>query len=190
MAAFAVQYSFLGSLPILVVLSGSSPITDPRHLQKHAWSKGPSLHRHYPASPVLWPSPTPTGCASPRLWSQSSTPMGLPRYPHHLCDVPCPLPRRTGWRLSTPSAIRTAFPDPGGSASATALSRPAQASLALWPTASLGRPRRPLSRGFDPASVPATPLVSFRSYRLLSGWNPPPQVIRALVAHQDARGPM
>jgi len=34
------------------------------------------------------------------------------------------------------------------------------------------------------------PLVCFRSYRLLSGWNPPPQVIRALVAHQDARGPM
>src|SRR5215204_1919834 len=116
--------------------------------------------------------------------------MGLPRYPHHLCDVPCPLPRRTGWRLSTPSSIRAAFPDPGGSASATALSRPAQASLALWPIASLDRPRRPLSRGFDPASVPATPLVSFRSYRLLSGWNPPPQVIRALVAHQDARGPM
>ena len=115
--------------------------------------------------------------------------MGLPRYPHHLCDVPCPLPRRTGRRLSTPSTVRAAFPDPGGSASATALSRPAQASLALWPTASLGRPRRPLSRGFDPASVPATPLVSFRSYRLLSGWNPPPQVIRALVAHQDARGP-
>jgi len=47
-----------------------------------------------------------------------------------------------------------------------------------------------LSRGFDPASFPATPLVSFRSYRLLSGWNPPPQVMRALVAHQDARGPM
>ena len=116
--------------------------------------------------------------------------MGLPRYPHHLCDVPCPLPRRTGWRLSTPSAIRTAFPDPGGSASATALSRPAQASLALWPTASLDRPRRSLSRGFDTTSFPATPLVSFRSYRLLSGWNPPPQVIRALVAHQDARGPM
>ena len=67
---------------------------------------------------------------------------------------------------------------------------PAQASLALWPTASLDRPRRSLSRGFDPASCPATPLVSFRSYRLLSGWNPPPQVMRALVAHQDARGPM
>ena len=26
--------------------------------------------------------------------------------------------------------------------------------------------------------------------RLLSGWNPPPQVLRALVAHQDARGPL
>jgi hypothetical protein len=48
---------------------------------------------------------------------------------------------------------------------------------------------RPLSRGFDVASCPTTPLVSFRSHRLFSGWNPPPQVIRALVAHRDARGP-
>ncbi len=48
---------------------------------------------------------------------------------------------------------------------------------------------RPLSRGFDAAGCPASPLVSFRSHRLFSGWKPPPQVIRALVAHRDARGP-
>jgi len=40
----------------------------------------------------------------------------------------------------------------GGSASASTLSRPARTSLALRPVGSLGRPRRPLSRGFDPAS--------------------------------------
>src|SRR6202043_3721311 len=40
-----------------------------------------------------------------------------------------------------------------------------------------------LSRGSDPASYPAKPLVSFRTYRQLSGWNPPPLMIRALRAH-------
>ena len=98
----------------------------------------------------------PTGCASPRRWNSRSTPMGLPRCPHHLSDVPCPLPRRTGQGLlSAFFPIRTAFPGLGGSASATSLSRPAQASLALRPTGSLDRPRRPLSRGFSPASYPA-----------------------------------
>src|SRR5262245_13503773 len=71
----------------------------------------------------------------------------------------------------------------GGSASALSLSRPAQALLALRPAESLNRPRRPLSRGFDPASCPATSLVSFRTYRQLSGWSPPPLVIRAFRAH-------
>jgi len=71
----------------------------------------------------------------------------------------------------------------GGSASALSLSRPAQTSLALRPAGSLSRPRRPLSRGSDPASYPTKPLVSFRTYRQLSGWNPPPQVFRALGAH-------
>jgi len=33
---------------------------------------------------------------------------------------------------------------------------------------------RPLSRGFGPASYPATPLVSFQINRQLSGWNLPP----------------
>ena len=56
----------------------------------------------------------------------------------------------------------------GGSASALSLSRPAQASLALRPAGSLSRPRRPLSRGSDPASYPAEPLASFRTYRQLS----------------------
>src|ERR1700674_2172324 len=49
----------------------------------------------------------------------------------------------------------------GGSASALTLSRPAQASHALRPAGSLSRPRRPLSRGSDPASYPAASLASF-----------------------------
>jgi hypothetical protein len=41
-----------------VVLLGSSPIASPRLPRAHAGSEVPSLHRHYPASTVLWTSPT------------------------------------------------------------------------------------------------------------------------------------
>src|SRR4051794_34189873 len=71
----------------------------------------------------------------------------------------------------------------GGSASASLLSRPAQASLTLRPAGLLNRPRRPLSRGFDPAVSPTKPLVSYQSNRQLSGWTLPPLVKRALGAH-------
>jgi hypothetical protein len=43
----------------------------------------------------------------------------------------------------------------------TSLSRPTQALLALRPAGLLNRPRRPLSRGFDPAGCPTEPLVSY-----------------------------
>jgi len=74
-----------------------------------------------------------------------------------------------------------------GSASALSLSRPAQASLTLRPAGSLSRLRRPLSRGSGPSGYPAEPLVSYRSNRQLSGWNPPPQAIRAFGAHDPIR---
>jgi hypothetical protein len=45
------------------------------------------------------------------------------------------------------------------------------------------RPRRPLSRGSSPAGHPAEPLVSYQINRQLSGWIPPPLVIRAFGAH-------
>ena len=85
--------------------------------------------------------------------------------------------------LPTPSRPHMA----GGSASALTLSRPAQASHSLRPTGSLSRPRRPLSRGFSPASYPTKPLVSYRIYRHLSGWILPPLVIRAFGAHCQNR---
>jgi len=75
----------------------------------------------------------------------------------------------------------------GGSASALSLSRPAQASLTLRPTGSLSHPRWPLSRGSDPASYPAKPLASFRTYRHLSGWDPPSLMIHAFGAHCQLR---
>ena len=55
--------------------------------------------------------------------------------------------------------------------------------LTLRPIGSLGRLKRPLSRGSDLLSYPCESLVSFRINRQLSGWNPPPQVIRAFGAH-------
>ena len=73
----------------------------------------------------------------------------------------------------------------GESASATSLSRPAQASLALRPTGSLNRPRRPLSQGFDPTGRPVKPLASYQINRQLSGWNLPPLVTRAFGAHGE-----
>ena len=71
----------------------------------------------------------------------------------------------------------------GGSASATSLSRPAQTSLTLRPAGLLNRPRRPLSRGFDPAGYPDKPLVSYQINRQLPGWILPPLVTRAVGAH-------
>src|SRR4051794_8549828 len=40
-----------------------------------------------------------------------------------------------------------------------------------------------LQPGSSPVSCPTKPLVSYRSNRQLSGWNPPPLVIRAVGAH-------
>src|SRR5262249_22138330 len=54
---------------------------------------------------------------------------------------------------------------------------------ALQPVGSLSRPRRPLSRGSSPAGHPDEPLVSYQINRQLSGWIPPPLVIRAFGAH-------
>src|SRR5271156_3757070 len=71
----------------------------------------------------------------------------------------------------------------GGSASASLLSRPAQASLALRPVGLLNRPRRPSSRGSSPSGYPSRPLVSYRNNRQFSGWYLPPLVIRAFGAH-------
>ena len=70
-------------------------------------------------------------------------------------------PRRV--RLSVASPSHWGLPRlSGGSASITSLSRPAQASLALRPVGLLDRPRRPSSRGFNPAGCPTKPLVSYR----------------------------
>ena len=122
------------------------------------------------------------GAASPsRDGSPPMTRITLPT-----CRAPYPGGSRRV-PVSIASPLTRPSPFPGGSASASSLSRPAQASRALRPAGLLNRPRRPLSRGSSPVSCPTKPLVSYRSNRQLSGWNPPPLVIRAVGAHWGIR---
>ncbi|MGY4290855.1 hypothetical protein ACVWXO_010121 [Bradyrhizobium sp. LM2.7] len=104
---------------------------------------------------------------------RSHYPGGSDRCSRRLLPHPCGLPRYAG-----------------GSASASSLSRPAQDSLTLRPAGSLSRPRRPLSRGFRSAGYPTNLLVSYQTYRQLSGWIPPPLVTAPFGAHSAIRGPV
>src|SRR3954447_3479825 len=148
------------------MLSGSSPITDPRLLHKHTRSQGPSLRWHYPASAVLRPCPTPAGTIVETM-SEARPPShaGLPQLPgspsRHAVPT-TPMDRNGCVCRLLPRSTR-AFPvTQAGSASTTSLSRPAQASLTLRPAGSLNRPRRPLSRGFGPPGCPDKPLVRYQ----------------------------
>src|SRR3954454_21976119 len=80
---------------MLLGVPGSSPITDPRLRPKRTRSEGPFLRQHDPASPVVWPSPTPVrpaACAT--LGCQPQSGRVSPDDPHHPSTVPCPVPRR------------------------------------------------------------------------------------------------
>ena len=148
------------------MLSDSSSITAPSLLHKHTRSKGPFLRRHYPASSVLWPSPTPRLAAAlsddvrSRDLRQSRA---SPTDPDHLPCMLCSLPRWTGtgacWFLPCPHGLPRFS---GGSASTTSLSRPAQASHALRPARLLTHLSWALSRGSALASFPARTLASYQ----------------------------
>ena len=58
------------------MLPDSSSITAPSLLHKHTRSKGPFLHRLYPVSSVVWPSPTPGLAAVPSddVWRRDPAP--------------------------------------------------------------------------------------------------------------------
>jgi len=66
------------------VLLDSSSITAPSLLHKHTRSKGPFLHRRYPVSSVVWPSPTPglAAALSADVWRRDPPP--APSLPHSL----------------------------------------------------------------------------------------------------------
>ena len=129
------------------------------------------LRRSY--DPVRHPSDPPLRSGVEAATSDPDGSPSITRITIPTCCVPYPgRPDRCVCRLlPCPRGLPRAK---GGSASASTLSRPARTSLTLRPAGSLGRPRRPLSRGFDEASCPAAPLVSFRINRQLSGWNLPP----------------
>jgi len=131
------------------------------------------LQQYYdPLRLPRWPSP------ERRRWTcKLHQQRGSLNYPDYLPGMPCPLPRRIGAGacrfLPRPRGLP---PISAGSASATSLSRPAQASLTLRPVGSFTSLKLALSRGFDPASYPTEPLASYHAYRQLHGWDPPPLV--------------
>src|SRR5215510_13879664 len=71
----------------------------PHHLRKRTRSRGPLLHRRYPASTLLLPRPTPavtTACCDAEaatLVHDGSPPVTA----NSPSNVPCPLPRRIAW---------------------------------------------------------------------------------------------
>jgi hypothetical protein len=172
--------------PAVMGVCRPKPITRHPRLHERTRSQGPFLHRRYPASSVIRPCPTPADVAIqdgveaatlPPNGSPPITRITLPacraHYPGGSNGCAC--------RLLPRSCCLPRFA--GGSASASLLSRPAQALLTLRPVGLLSRPRRPSSRGFGPSGHPSKPLVSYRNNRQFSGWNLPPLVIRAFGAH-------
>jgi hypothetical protein len=123
----------------------------------------PALHRlHRSYDPVRLPCrPTPVSAVEAATLARHGPPP-ITRLTLPTCRAQYPDgPKRV--RLSVASPFHSGLPRiSGGSASMTSLSRPAQALLALRPAGLLNRPRRPLSRGFDPAGYPTEPLVSYQ----------------------------
>jgi hypothetical protein len=130
----------------------------PRHLRKHTRSQGPLLRRHYPASTLLRPCPTPALAAACRdveaatLAYDGSPPITRTTFPTCRAHYPggsngcaCRLLPRS---CSLPQMA-------GGSASALSLSRPAQASLALRPAGSLSRPEATFVTRLQPCQLPS-----------------------------------
>ena len=169
--------------------SDSCQSPDPPLLPKRAGSQGPSLHRSYPASPLLWPCPTsrrvrppcrgrPSGdlhppgppslrCGLPSLACRAHYPGGPNGCACRLLPGSCGLPRISG-----------------GSASAISLSRPAQAYFSLRPASLLARlspgfvTRLRLGRSPDRAArqLPCLPTTTWVGSSL-------PQGVRAEKAH-------
>jgi hypothetical protein len=129
----------------------------PPHLRKHAKSQGPLLRRHYPASTLLRPCPTPAMAVACRdVEAATLAPDGPPpitrttfptcraHYPGGSSGCVCRLLPRS---CSLPQMA-------GGSASALSLSRPAQASLALRPVGLLSRPKATFVTRLQPFRLP------------------------------------
>jgi len=147
---------FAGSSPITFTSLSSKASPEVRVLCSAGVTR--SRRSYDPVRLPPWPSPV------AMLRPLPSPTTGLPRLPEppFRRAVPTTPADRAGAHVDCFPARLSLPPLAGGSASALSLSRPAQALLALRPAGSLSRPRRPLSRGSDPASCPAEPLASFR----------------------------
>ena len=140
----------------------------PHHRQKRTRSQGPLLHRHYPASALLRPCPTPAVTAaccdveaatlvingSPPI-TRTTFPTCRAHYPGGLSGCTCRLLPR----------LRSLPQLAGGSASALSLSRPAQALLTLRPAGSLSRPKTTFVTRLQP--LPARVARQLRTNRQL-----------------------
>src|SRR3954453_6421021 len=174
-----------GLMPCFV---GSRQVTDPRLLQQAHQKSGPFPPLALPSLGSTTTLSDPHLCRrlSASLRPLPSPMMGLPRLPVSPFQraVPTTPADQGGGACRLLPRLRGLPRYSGGAASATSLSRPAQASLTLRPAGLLNRPRRPSSRGFDLTSYPTKPLVSYQINRQLSGWILPPLVIRAVGAHR------
>ncbi len=148
--------------PFLVGVSGFRHSRDPSPFGHRSSPEAPSLHRYYPASPVLQASPPP---CRPRL-TLASFRFGAcltthrashvaAFFPFHACQRHYP-----GGSKGVPASLASpsVFGLPhfsGGSTPALPVSRPARRSLAFRPACSLNRLKRPFdTRGLQTISLP------------------------------------
>ena len=161
-------------------------------LRQRAGSQGPLLGRHYPASTLLWPCPTPGAGRHPfrwrwytmlhRHWVSLSNAICLP-------GMPCSLPRWTEpVLLSVTSRLVLPSPFPRrvgvhdfAFEACSSFTRVTACRVARPPYSGLCHEAstRPVTR--------AGPLVSYHVYRQLHGWVLPPLANCAGKAHLKMR---
>ena len=143
------------------------------------------------ASQLLWASPTSRRTRTPVCvgWTASrpTARRDLPRLALNLPCVPFPLPRRIGSGNSVPFPVRDGLPlFVEGSASATSLSGPARASLALRPARSLACSTQAIAPGLRHGQLPGrNARRATEAYRKLLGRDLHPLVQHNLVAHDE-----
>jgi len=124
--------------------------------------------------------PSLKGNVAPNMGPDGSPPLTT----NHPSDVPCPLPRRLKRvRVSISSRLCSLPQMAGGSAPHCHFRRLLRPYSRYGPSDRSAAQRWPLSRGSSLTGCPAKPLVSFRTYRQLSGSNLPPLMLRAFSAH-------
>ena len=143
-------------------VSGFRHSRDPSPFGHRSSPEAPSLHRHYPASPVLRASPPPCRPSLPLTGSRFGACLTTHRashvatfFPFHACQRHYP-----GGSKGVPASLASpsVFGLPhfsGGSAPALSVSRPARRSLAFRPACSLNRLMRPFdTRVLQTISLP------------------------------------